>query len=276
MNETAENVQAALSVKDAQELLALQAGLLQPAAEKAAAYSRHLYDIAASTNADLTKMVESQARKPRPSSCRRSTPPCATPGRYRERRRAGEERRCRREQRVPKACRRLPSKPPTSPSRAGPSPLPPRRRPLRPRPVARPDRSVAGAAEAAPAVNGKSGFEGNFPEKHPVRWASWACPATSPECVSSVSPEAGLRDTFRPGGTHRAVLCARCVVLHRSDPLRARPRRPKPWRGSPGSAARGRRRARPGSSAFAPRSRRWAPCPAAAGSRRRHCAARTG
>ena len=61
MNEAAENVQAALSVKDAQELLALQAGLLQPAAEKAAAYSRHLYDIAASTNADLTKMVESQA-----------------------------------------------------------------------------------------------------------------------------------------------------------------------------------------------------------------------
>jgi phasin family protein len=61
MTEAAENVQAALSVKDAQELLALQAGLLQPAAEKAAAYSRHLYDIAASTNADLSKMVEAQS-----------------------------------------------------------------------------------------------------------------------------------------------------------------------------------------------------------------------
>ena len=61
MNEAAENAQAALSVKDAQELLALQAGLLQPAAEKAAAYSRHLYDIAASTNADLSKLVEAQA-----------------------------------------------------------------------------------------------------------------------------------------------------------------------------------------------------------------------
>jgi len=58
--EVAENVRAVLSVKDAQELLALQAGLLQPAAEKAAAYSRHLYDIAASTNAELSKMVESQ------------------------------------------------------------------------------------------------------------------------------------------------------------------------------------------------------------------------
>jgi len=61
MGEAAENVKAALSVKDAQELLALQSGLLQPAAEKAAAYSRHLYDIAASTNADLSKLVESQA-----------------------------------------------------------------------------------------------------------------------------------------------------------------------------------------------------------------------
>jgi phasin family protein len=60
MGETAESVKAAMSVKDAQELLALQAGLLQPAAEKAAAYSRHLYEIAATTNTDLTKLVESQ------------------------------------------------------------------------------------------------------------------------------------------------------------------------------------------------------------------------
>jgi phasin family protein len=58
--ESADTTKAALSVKDAQELLALQAGLLQPAAEKAAAYSRHLYDIAAATNADLAKMAESQ------------------------------------------------------------------------------------------------------------------------------------------------------------------------------------------------------------------------
>jgi phasin family protein len=58
--ESADTTRAALSVKDAQELLALQAGLMQPAAEKAAAYSRHLYDIAAATNAELTKMVEAQ------------------------------------------------------------------------------------------------------------------------------------------------------------------------------------------------------------------------
>ncbi|MEY4563308.1 MAG: hypothetical protein RLZZ618_2585 [Pseudomonadota bacterium] len=59
--EMAETTKAALSVKDAQELLALQASLLQPAAEKAAAYSRHLYDIAASTNADISAAAEAQA-----------------------------------------------------------------------------------------------------------------------------------------------------------------------------------------------------------------------
>ena len=58
--ETAENTKAALSVKDAQELLALQASLLQPSAEKAAAYSRHLYDIATSTTGEFTKTAEAQ------------------------------------------------------------------------------------------------------------------------------------------------------------------------------------------------------------------------
>lgn len=61
IGEVAETTRAALSVKDAQELLALQAGLLQPAAEKAAAYSRHLYDIAAATNAEVTKVAEQTA-----------------------------------------------------------------------------------------------------------------------------------------------------------------------------------------------------------------------
>ena len=60
LGEAAENTRAALAVKDAQELLALQASLLQPTAEKAAAYSRHLYDIAAATNAEVTKTAEAQ------------------------------------------------------------------------------------------------------------------------------------------------------------------------------------------------------------------------
>ncbi len=56
--EVAESTQAALSVKDAQELLNLQASLLQPSAEKAAAYSRHVYEILAGTNAEVTKAAE--------------------------------------------------------------------------------------------------------------------------------------------------------------------------------------------------------------------------
>ena len=58
LGEAAETTVAALSVKDAQELLALQAGLVQPAAEKAVAYGRHVYDIAAATNAEVTRYAE--------------------------------------------------------------------------------------------------------------------------------------------------------------------------------------------------------------------------
>lgn len=60
LGEAAENTQALLAVKDAQELLALQTSLLQPSAEKAAAYSRHLYDIATATGAEVTKTAETQ------------------------------------------------------------------------------------------------------------------------------------------------------------------------------------------------------------------------
>jgi len=60
LGEAGDTARAALSVKDAQELMALQASLLQPSAEKAAAYSRHVYDIAAETNAEVTKAVEAQ------------------------------------------------------------------------------------------------------------------------------------------------------------------------------------------------------------------------
>ena len=59
--ESAETTKAAMSVKDVQELLALQATLLQPAAEKAAAYSRHLYDIVSGTNAEVSKVAEATA-----------------------------------------------------------------------------------------------------------------------------------------------------------------------------------------------------------------------
>ena len=61
LTEASQTIQAALSVKDAQELLALQAGLLQPAAEKAASYGRLVYEIAASTQAEVSRVAEATA-----------------------------------------------------------------------------------------------------------------------------------------------------------------------------------------------------------------------
>lgn len=59
--EAAGTTQAMLSVKDAQELLALQASMFQPLAEKTASYSRHLYEIASGAGAELGKTFEAQA-----------------------------------------------------------------------------------------------------------------------------------------------------------------------------------------------------------------------
>ena len=58
LGEVVDTTRAALSAKDAQELLALQAAVYQPAAEKAAAYSRQLYDIAAATGAEVRSATE--------------------------------------------------------------------------------------------------------------------------------------------------------------------------------------------------------------------------
>ena len=60
LSEVSEHAKSILSVKDAQELMALQTSFLQPMAEKTAAYSRHLYDIASSSSAEFTKAVEEQ------------------------------------------------------------------------------------------------------------------------------------------------------------------------------------------------------------------------
>ncbi len=59
--ESSDHAKALLSVKDAQELMALQQALFQPLAEKTAAYSRHLYDIASGSTAEFSKTVEGQA-----------------------------------------------------------------------------------------------------------------------------------------------------------------------------------------------------------------------
>jgi phasin family protein len=61
LGEVADTTRAALAVKDVQELFALQAGMLQPAADKAAAYSRHVYEIVAATSAEIGKVAEATA-----------------------------------------------------------------------------------------------------------------------------------------------------------------------------------------------------------------------
>ena len=55
------HTQAFLNVKDVQELMALQAGYLQPLGEKAASFSRHVYEIASSTSNEFGKAVEEKA-----------------------------------------------------------------------------------------------------------------------------------------------------------------------------------------------------------------------
>lgn len=52
--------QSVMSVKDVQELMALQSSMLQPLAEKTAAYSRNVYDIATGTSAQFGKAFEAQ------------------------------------------------------------------------------------------------------------------------------------------------------------------------------------------------------------------------
>jgi phasin family protein len=59
--DVASQTQTAMSVKDAQELLALQSSLIQPLTEKTAAYSRNVYNIATGTSAEFSKAVEAQA-----------------------------------------------------------------------------------------------------------------------------------------------------------------------------------------------------------------------
>ncbi len=60
LSESFSHAQALLAVKDAQELLALQAGVLQPLAEKSAAYNRHVYNIASTSGAEFTKALEAK------------------------------------------------------------------------------------------------------------------------------------------------------------------------------------------------------------------------
>lgn len=60
LGESFDHVQSVLGAKDAQELMALQSGLLQPLADKSAAYFQHVQTIAAGNGAEFTKAVEAK------------------------------------------------------------------------------------------------------------------------------------------------------------------------------------------------------------------------
>ena len=59
LGESISHLQALSEVKDAQALMTLQSSMVKPMAEKAASYSRHLYDIVSGSSADFTKVFES-------------------------------------------------------------------------------------------------------------------------------------------------------------------------------------------------------------------------
>lgn len=63
LNENVQSAKQALTVRDAQQLMAMQAGMVQPLAEKIMSYSRHLYDIANETQSTFTTVAESQMKK---------------------------------------------------------------------------------------------------------------------------------------------------------------------------------------------------------------------
>lgn len=60
MDEVAQKSQQAVEVKDPQEALSFTSALVQPNAEKALAYSKHVYDIVSGVQADLSKLTEDQ------------------------------------------------------------------------------------------------------------------------------------------------------------------------------------------------------------------------
>ncbi|MGB6106204.1 MAG: TIGR01841 family phasin [Pusillimonas sp.] len=59
-DEVAQKSQEAIELKDAQEALAFTSSLVQPSAEKALAYSKHVYDIVSGVQVDLSKLTEEQ------------------------------------------------------------------------------------------------------------------------------------------------------------------------------------------------------------------------
>lgn len=60
LDEVAQKSQQAVNLKDAQDAASFTSGLVQPSAEKALAYGKHVYDIINTVQADLAKLAEEQ------------------------------------------------------------------------------------------------------------------------------------------------------------------------------------------------------------------------
>lgn len=58
LDDVSDKSQQVANVKDAQEAVAMTSNLVQPSAEKAMAYGKHVYDIVTSVQADLAKLSE--------------------------------------------------------------------------------------------------------------------------------------------------------------------------------------------------------------------------
>lgn len=63
VGESLEHTQSLLDVRDPQQFMTMQAGMIQPMGEKSASYLRQMYEIVSSTNAEVGKLVEGQAKE---------------------------------------------------------------------------------------------------------------------------------------------------------------------------------------------------------------------
>lgn len=60
LDEAGQKTQEAMDVKDVQEAVNFATGLVQPNAEKVAAYGKHVYDIVAGVQSNITRLTEEQ------------------------------------------------------------------------------------------------------------------------------------------------------------------------------------------------------------------------
>ncbi|CFW28698.1 granule-associated protein (phasin) [Bordetella pertussis] len=60
LDEVAQQSQQAAELKDPQDVASFTSGLVQPGAEKALAYGKHVYDIVAGVQAELAQLAEAQ------------------------------------------------------------------------------------------------------------------------------------------------------------------------------------------------------------------------